>query len=202
MAKNKRCLKKPDNETSDPKWIFNLNQSVCKRSVWWWYCHRFFVNNIYCPHINWNSSLICILTKPSKGSLQERRPSLCAFTTKCPNTLMKNWLSVGNGHSPQTKYNNIILKSGWYVHSFYKSTSKGTDGKWHLNANSMVQWRNSGAEILQLSRKYLSECSEKMLIHFNQFFGLSNDLAPINNEKWELKCSFAISQFISKYNLA
>lgn len=41
-----------------------------------------------------------------------------------------------------------------------------------------------------------------MLIHFNQFFGLSNDLAQINNEKWELECSFAISEIISKYNLA
>lgn len=43
---------------------------------------------------------------------------------------------------------------------------------------------------------------KKMLIHFNQFFGLSNYLAQINNEKWELECSFAISEFISKYNLA
>lgn len=41
-----------------------------------------------------------------------------------------------------------------------------------------------------------------MLIHFNQFFGLSNDLAQINNEKWELESSFAISELISKYNLA
>lgn len=43
---------------------------------------------------------------------------------------------------------------------------------------------------------------KKMLIHFNQFFGLSNDLAQINNEKWELESSFAISELISKYNLA
>lgn len=72
-----------------------------------------------------------------------------------------------------------------------------------------VQWRHSGTARLRRSRKYLADCflgggggGRKMLIHFNQFFGRSNDLAQINNEKWELECSFAISQFISKYNLA
>lgn len=43
---------------------------------------------------------------------------------------------------------------------------------------------------------------KKSLIHFNQFFTLCNDLAEINNERWELQLSVAISQFVSKYNLA
>lgn len=38
--------------------------------------------------------------------------------------------------------------------------------------------------------------------HFNQFFTLCNDLAEINNERWELELSVAISQLVSKYNLA
>lgn len=49
-----------------------------------------------------------------------------------------------------------------------------------------AQWRHSGTERLQLSRKYLADCflggKKNMLIHFNQFFGPSNDLAQINNE--------------------
>lgn len=43
---------------------------------------------------------------------------------------------------------------------------------------------------------------KKSLIHFNQFFTRSNDLVEINNERWELELSLAISHFISKYNLA
>lgn len=39
-----------------------------------------------------------------------------------------------------------------------------------------------------------------MLLHFNQFFILSNDLTKINNERREFELSVAISQFIFKYN--
>ena len=39
-------------------------------------------------------------------------------------------------------------------------------------------------------------------MHFNQFFTRSNDLAEMNNERWELELSIAISHFNSKYNSA
>lgn len=103
----------------------HLEQSACECDVWWWwFCHQVSrsLRTIFILHIKWNSPLNYILNEQTESNLQERLLSCCALRTikVCAQMLMKNWLSVGNGHAEQTKHDKIMLKSAQCVPSVYK----------------------------------------------------------------------------------